>query len=377
MIKVFSMFSGIGGFELGILNSIISDDVEFIGHSEIDKYAEDVYQKHFGGKNYGDATRINTEDLPDFDFLVGGFPCQAFSVAGLRRGFDDTRGTLFFEIARILRDKRPRRFLLENVEGLLFHSKGETIQTIFQILTKMGYDISLKVYNSKDFGVPQNRKRTYIAGYLRGECGFKILSEPKEGEKGFQPINANSINIVGNHGTTNYRADDVVGIDGLSKSLRAQGARTTIDDTRRLDIVGYCSLDLNRKHQNDAVYATGGLAPTLCRTDYKDPVKIDLGEARAIKSPDRLNPRQNGRTIKDVEDPSFTLTASEVDGVTDMKRIRRLTPLECERLQAFPDEWTRYGAEMGEMSDTQRYKMCGNAVTTSVVTFVVNQMFGD
>jgi len=183
MIKVFSMFSGIGGFELGILNSIIADDVEFIGHSEIDKYAEDVYQRHFGGKNYGDATRINTEDLPDFDFLVGGFPCQAFSIAGLRRGFDDTRGTLFFEIARILRDKRPKRFLLENVEGILSHDKGETIQTIFQILTEMGYDISLKVYNSKDFGVPQNRKRTYIAGYLRGRSAAKVFPlERTDGE---------------------------------------------------------------------------------------------------------------------------------------------------------------------------------------------------
>lgn len=116
------MFSGIGGFEYGLQQS--KHKFTIVGFSEIDKYAKSVYQKHYPNHtDYGDATTIKTEELPDFDFLVGGFPCQAFSIAGKRKGFDDTRGTLFFEIARILKDKRPRYFLLENVKGLLNHDK--------------------------------------------------------------------------------------------------------------------------------------------------------------------------------------------------------------------------------------------------------------
>lgn len=122
--KYFSMFSGIGGFEYGLQQS--KHEFECIGFSEIDKYASSIYTRHFPKhRNYGDATKINTEDLPDFEFLVGGFPCQAFSIAGKRKGFDDARGTLFFEIARILRDKEPRYFLLENVKGLLSHGGGQ------------------------------------------------------------------------------------------------------------------------------------------------------------------------------------------------------------------------------------------------------------
>ena len=121
--KYFSMFSGIGGFEYGLQQS--QHDFECIGYSEIDKYARSIYERHYPNHtNYGDATRIDTKDLPDFEFLVGGFPCQAFSIAGKRKGFNEARGTLFFEIARILRDKQPRYFLLENVKGLLSHEGG-------------------------------------------------------------------------------------------------------------------------------------------------------------------------------------------------------------------------------------------------------------
>ena len=121
--KYFSMFSGIGGFEYGMEQS--KHDFECVGFCEVDKYAISIYTRHFPThKNYGDATKIHTEDLPDFEFLVGGFPCQAFSIAGKRKGFNEARGTLFFEIARILRDKKPRYFLLENVKGLLSHEGG-------------------------------------------------------------------------------------------------------------------------------------------------------------------------------------------------------------------------------------------------------------
>lgn len=174
-IRYLSLFSGIGGFEVGILNSNIP--MECVSYAEIDKYASSIYARHFPDhKNLGDVTKIKTEDLPDFDFLVGGFPCQAFSVAGKRGGFDDTRGTLFFEIARILKDKRPKYFLLENVRGLLSHDKGRTFQTILGVLSDLGYNVQWNLFNSADFQVPQRRERIFIEGYSRRECGGEVLS---------------------------------------------------------------------------------------------------------------------------------------------------------------------------------------------------------
>ena len=193
--RIFSTFTGIGGFEIGIEKAFLSSttrsenptlrmegnnsDTEqksmgveqptCVGYSEIDKYAIKVYEKQFPEvKNYGDITKINAEELPDFDCLVGGFPCQAFSIAGKRKGFEDTRGTLFFDLARILPAKRPRLFVFENVKGLLSHDSGRTFKTIIQTIDELGYDCQWQVLNSKNFGVPQNRERVYIIGHLRG-----------------------------------------------------------------------------------------------------------------------------------------------------------------------------------------------------------------
>lgn len=154
-----------------------------VGYSEIDKYAIQVYEKHFDHKNYGDITQINEAELPEFDLLVGGFPCQSFSIAGKRGGFNDTRGTLFFDIARILKAKQPRLLLLENVKGLLSHDEGRTFATIISTLDELGYDLQWQVLNSKNFGVPQNRERVFIVGHLRGTHRpevFPIGSNGKE-----------------------------------------------------------------------------------------------------------------------------------------------------------------------------------------------------
>lgn len=181
-IKYFSMFSGIGGFEVGIQNS--KYEFECVGFCEVDKYAISIYKRHFPThRNFGDVTKINTKDIPDFDLLVGGFPCQAFSVAGKRGGFDDTRGTLFFEIARVLKDKRPTHFLLENVKGLLSHDQGKTFQTILEVLSDLGYVVQWTVLNSADFQVPQRRERIFIEGYFGGECGGEVLSVRRNCQK--------------------------------------------------------------------------------------------------------------------------------------------------------------------------------------------------
>lgn len=277
--KYFSMFSGIGGFELGIQKQT---NWQCVGFSEINKYAISVYQNHFKNhKNYGDATKINTKELPEFELLVGGFPCQAFSVAGKRQGFNDTRGTLFFELARILKDKRPRYFIFENVKGLLSHDFGKTLQTIIGVLTDIGYRVQWQVLNSKDFGVPQSRERVYIVGNLREERRPEIF-----------PI---------------YK-------------------------------------------KNDQTITAG------------------KKEALAVLTPERIKKRQNGRRFKGLNEPMFTLTGQDIHGIYDGVRIRKLTPIECERLQGFPDNWA------DGLSDTQRYKTLGNAVTVNVVESIVKKL---
>jgi DNA (cytosine-5)-methyltransferase 1 len=169
-VRYFSMFSGIGGFELGI-ECATGAAGNCVGYSEIDRHAIKTYESHFGHTNYGDCTTIEPAGLPDFGLLVGGFPCQAFSVAGKRRGFEEARGTLFFDIARVLKDKRPGHFILENVKGLLSHDAGKTFGTILGVLSDLGYSVEWCVLNSKDFGVPQNRERVYIVGHFGGRCG--------------------------------------------------------------------------------------------------------------------------------------------------------------------------------------------------------------
>lgn len=324
MMRYFSMFTGIGGFELGIqracdraetteggeillgngtdLESGLGDGgrqrTACIGYSEIDKYAIQTYERHFNGhNNYGDATAINPAEIGDFDLLCGGFPCQAFSVAGKRLGFNETRGTLFFDIARILEHKRPGHLVLENVKGLLSHDSGKTFQTILGVLADLGYRVEWQVLNSKDFGVPQNRERVYIIGHSGIRCGRQVF--PITGS------NSKDTRIIGQDVAYTIDANYSKGTNTLEKGRRS-------------------------------VVAT------------RQPLRF-------------LN-----RNQKNIEgDYAYTVDASQTSGVKLGTRIRRLTPKECERLQGFPDDWT------AGVSDTQRYRQCGNAVTVNVVGAVM------
>jgi len=301
--KYLSLFSGIGGFELGIqqaydnrelLQGKTTEDLSAnstntkerqtratcIGYSEVDKYAIQIYEKHFNHKNYGDITTIIPSTLPSFDLLVGGFPCQSFSIAGKRKGFTDTRGTLFFEIARIVREKQPRLLLLENVKGLLSHDKGRTFYTIISTLDELGYDCQWQVLNSKNFGVPQNRERVFIVGHLRGTSRPKVFPITETGKK-VKKVNQARLRCLYDG---NFQSKRVYGKDGLSPTI-----------------------------------------PTAC----------------------------GGQHIP------FLLDEAE---------IRRLTPTECERLQGFPDGWTE------GVSDTQRYKTLGNAVTVNVIREIAKRL---
>ncbi len=214
MTKYFSLFSGIGGFELGI-----GKKAKCVGYSEIDKHAISIYQKHFPKHtNYGDITKIDAETLPDFDLLVGGFPCQSFSIAGRRQGFEDTRGTLFFDIARIVRAKQPPLLLLENVKGLLSHDQGRTFTTIISALDELGYDLQWQVLNSKNFGVPQNRERVYIVGHLRGQAQPQIFPFTEDDRISEKKTGSNQGQSQAEFSTTlkasgNVKADDTFIVD--------------------------------------------------------------------------------------------------------------------------------------------------------------------
>ena len=222
-IKFIDLFAGIGGIRKGFefACSDLGIKTECVFTSEIKPYAVEVLkQNHPNETVRGDITKIETAEIPDFDFLLGGFPCQAFSAAGKRLGFEDTRGTLFFEVERILRDKKPKGFILENVEGLVNHDKqnikdkiGKTLSTILEHLTTLGYKVNWRVLNAKNFGVPQDRKRIYITGtYIdfpnleNFETNNANLSDILE--KGLPVSNSKFVNLV----LSNYSVKQLYGM---------------------------------------------------------------------------------------------------------------------------------------------------------------------
>jgi DNA (cytosine-5)-methyltransferase 1 len=420
MIKYIDLFAGVGGFHYGIdkawehlqvrrssgnnlsLNGNKSNnslrqtrrDSQYatcVYSNEYDKYANSVYKKHYERCDDRDIRTVKTSEIPDHDLLVGGFPCQAFSVAGKRRGFEDTRGTLFFEIARIAKQKQPRLLLLENVKGLLSHDSGNTFKTILRSLDELGYDCQWQVLNSKDFSVPQNRERVFIIGHLRGTPRPEVFPiTVNDSETTQRRITAAGIN--------NPSRGYEIRKDGLASSLRAteMGSKNFIADIRQLN---------QPTHSNDRVYGDDGLSTTIASQAGGQGAKTEL-YAIPVLTPNREK-RQEGRRFKTNGEPSFTLTGQDIHGVAVQEgklksrkisncldanyykgldnhqartgvlenlKIRRLTPVECERLQGFPDNWTKYGQDNKEMSDTQRYKQMGNAVTTNVVTAIISKL---
>ena len=335
--KFIDLFSGIGGFRSGLE----MNGHECVAFCEIDKYARQSYKAIYNTdkeNEYHDITTITNEEWAKYresvGIITGGFPCQAFSIAGKRGGFSDTRGTLFFEIARATKQIKPRFLLLENVKGLLSHDKGKTFATILSTLDELGYDVEWQVLNSKDYGVPQNRERVFIIGHLRGECGREILS---------------------------FRGEN----------------KTTESEIR---VIGNTSLNGHHSHN---VHDINGISPTIQARDYKGPKQIFVKEATkkgyAIANPgDSVNisfpdsETRRGRVGKQIAN---TLVTNEEQGVvTDNMRIRKLTPLECWRLQGFTDE-EFYKAKNSGVSDSQLYKQAGNSVTVNVIDSIAKKLF--
>lgn len=326
--KFYDLFAGIGGFRLGMERA----GHVCVGECENDQYARQIYAEHFGTAGWEDATNLEPWHIKDHDILCAGFPCPTFSVAGRRLGLKDKRGRLFFEIIRIARQKRPRYLLLENVKGLLSHDNGRTFAIFLSAMDELGYDAEWQVLNSK-YWVPQNRERIFIIGYLRGTPRPKVFPLREIGE-----INDGTLQETQGERAW-FRGKNTGAID--ANYAKGGGSRTMIKVLH------------DAEHSTNRVYSTDGIARTLRATSG------GLGSKTGVYA---IPLKFHGRNQKNFpSDYAFTVDTLNTGGVDDGTRYRQLTPLECERLQGFPDGWTK------NVSNRQRYKTLGNAVTVPVV----------
>lgn len=177
--NIIDLFAGVGGIRLGF-EKAFKDKTNFVFSSELDKYAQITYNANHNEVPHGDITQIEANEIPQHDIILAGFPCQAFSIAGLKKGFEDTRGTLFFDVARIAKHHRPKVIFLENVKGFKNHDKGNTFKVVKETLEELGYKVYWQVLNAKHFGVPQNRERIYIIGFLDHSVDFEFPEKLEE-----------------------------------------------------------------------------------------------------------------------------------------------------------------------------------------------------
>ena len=358
------MFAGIGGFREGLTRA---GGFVCAGHCELDRNAERSYRALFDTKGEWyceDIRNAEPEQLPEFDLLCGGFPCQSFSVAGHRGGFSDPRGTLFFELARLAEARKPAYLLFENVIGLLYHDRGRTFAAILHELEGMGYGLEWQVLNSRDFGVPQSRKRVYLIGYLDERCRGKVFPFTETVGTSLKQIRSGS------------QGERVYSCEGVSCTLSSEaggfGGRTGLYEVsqrglpiQEATIKGYRtaypgdSIRLSYAGQNTHRGRVGRkIAHTLTTAhDLGVLCCVDMNEKPELTDYVRcLTAKQNG---------GIRNHRREASGVWDGCRIRRLTPRECLRLQGWTDD--RIDRIVSLQSDSQIYKQAGNGVTVHVV----------
>ena len=369
--KFLDLFAGIGGFRLGMEAA----GHECVGFCEIDKFARESYKAIHDTKGeieLHDITAVSDDTVRGIgrvDVICGGFPCQAFSIAGKRQGFEDTRGTLFFEIARFAAILKPRLLFLENVKGLLNHNGGDTFETIIAALDELGYDVEWQVLNSKNFGVPQNRERVFIVGHLRGKRTRGVF--PFSGES--QSINSQPILKIGNvNPSGNGMNGEVFQSDGLAPTL-------TTNKGEGIKIAG----NIPGNHdQNSRVYETDGPSPTLStmqgggqepKIKVREATAQGYAEAEIGDSVNLAHPNSKTRRGRVGKGQANTLLTGESQGVvTPDFRIRKLTPRECWRLQGFPD-WA-FDRAQEVNSNSQLYKQAGNSVTVNVIEAIAREL---
>lgn len=318
MKRFIDLFAGIGGFRLGFERH----GYDCVFTSEKNKYCQEVYEANFGDIPFGDITQITPEEIPDFEVLLGGFPCQPFSISGKKQGFKDTRGTLFFDVCRIIDEKKPKVVVLENVKHLIHHDKKRTLKTILSSLEDLGYNVSKKILNAKDFGLPQNRERIFIIGCKQSYFDFNKL----------EYVNTPQLkDYLDNDGKFEY----------LDKS-----EYTLIEHPKRqptgLIFTGY---------RNKNTWKTG-VRPN---TEHL---------SRVHRQPNR---------IYSVEGVHPTIPSQETSGrffiyLPEIDKVRKLTLNECYRIMGFPKTFKRH-SRTGE-----QYRQIGNSVAISVIEVIAKQI---
>lgn len=324
IMKFIDLFSGIGGFRIGMENA----GFECVYSAEIDQHASEMYFMNYGDNPLQDITKINAKNLPDFDVLCAGFPCQSFSVSGKRLGFyDETRGTLFFDIHRILAEKKPKAFILENVKNLETHDKGRTMNIILSSLENLGYFVNYSILNSKDFGVPQNRERTIIVGTLKSSFfDFEELEKNiVNNMESFldDDINKDSIlkkedyTIISEEHIKRQKNSGLIFIGYRNKKIRTKGVRQGTEH-------------LSRVHkQPNRIYSSKGNHPTLSSQE------------------------PSGRYF-----------------ILDHRigEVRKLSLNECYRFMGFPENFIKHG------KNSDLYRRIGNSVNPLMVEQVGKQL---
>jgi len=316
--KFIDLFAGIGGFRTGFEKN----KYNCVFSSEIDEHAGEMYEANYNEKVFKDITKINEKEIPNHDVLLAGFPCQPFSIAGEKKGFNDTRGTLFFDIERILKEKQPKAIVLENVKHFKSHDNGNTLKVVLDALNKLGYTTNWKVLNAKDFGVAQNRERTIIVGSLDGiKFDFNKLAQK-------QPLYIKDI-LEEDNGQIEY-----------------------------LDENEYTLIENPKKQQSGLIFV--GYRNKKIRIKGTRPDTIHL--SRVHKQPNR---------IYSSEGTHPTLSSQESAGryfVYHNSKVRKLTLKECYRLMGFKDDFKLLG------SKAKLYNRIGNSIVIPMVEEIAKQV---
>lgn len=320
MYKSVDLFAGIGGIRLGF-DKAFKKDIETVFVSEWDKKAQETYRANFKDKFdiQGDITQIEEKKIPQHDILLAGFPCQAFSLAGLKKGFEDARGTLFFDVARIAEYHKPKVIFCENVKNLVNHDRGKTFKVIRRILENLGYKVYEKILNSKNFGVPQNRERIYIVAF-REDIDSSDFSFPEETADSKVIADIMEEKEV----SPKYYLSDVY-LDSLVRHKERH--------ERKGNGFGY---EIKKLDEIANTLVCGG-----------------MGRERNLIIDRRLT--------------NFT-PVTHIKGKINKKYIRKMTPREWARLQGFPDDFKFV------VADTHLYKQFGNSVTVSVIEAIAKKI---
>lgn len=318
--KFIDLFCGLGGFRIGFERN----GFECVFSSDFDKHIQNTYETNFGERPFGDITKVDPKLIPNFDVLTGGFPCQPFSISGKKKGFEDTRGTLFFDICRILEEKKPKVIVLENVKHFIHHDKKKTINTVLGSLQELGYNINYKILNTRNFGLPQNRERIFIVGSLFGSFDFDLMKQTKS-----KPLK----HLLDTSGEFEYLNDE----------------------------------DFTMLDEKDVVHQPSGLK----FVGYRNKKGFQSGIRPNTEHLSRVH-RQPNR-IYSIDGYHPTIPSQESSGrffiyIPDEDRVRKLTINECFKIMGFDENYKKIS------STGQLYRQIGNSVGVNITDELSKQI---